>query len=72
MTPSDCEEVTLPTYTAWGNQPHKHAAASDTHLNPPAKIISLLLAKLGDFLTPGEIDIQSKMYGEAGEEWCNY
>uniref|UniRef100_A0A2C9KB19 HECT domain-containing protein n=1 Tax=Biomphalaria glabrata TaxID=6526 RepID=A0A2C9KB19_BIOGL len=46
----DCEEVELP---AWGQQLYSsHWSTAKPVSDPPAKIICLLLAKLGDFLVP--------------------
>ncbi|KAK6968629.1 E3 ubiquitin-protein ligase HECTD4 [Biomphalaria glabrata] len=48
----DCEEVELP---AWGQQLYSsHWSTAKPVSDPPAKIICLLLAKLGDFLVPGD------------------
>lgn len=47
MSTTDCEKVTLPS---WG----QHLYSDYTHNAQPARIVRLLLAKLGDFLVPGE------------------
>ncbi|CAG5121382.1 unnamed protein product, partial [Candidula unifasciata] len=52
MNTVDCEEVELP---AWGQQLYSsHWSSAQPVSDPPAKIICLLLAKLGDFLVPGD------------------
>ncbi|KAK3804042.1 hypothetical protein RRG08_062412 [Elysia crispata] len=52
MNTVDCEEVELP---AWGQQLYQaHWSSAQPVSDPPAKIICLLLAKLGDFLVPGD------------------
>jgi len=50
MTTDDCNRVELP---AWG-QEFSFTCSSDQQENKELKISSLLLAKLGDFLVPGE------------------
>ncbi|XP_059171920.1 probable E3 ubiquitin-protein ligase HECTD4 isoform X2 [Physella acuta] len=52
MDCEDCKEVELP---AWGQQLYSsHWSTAKPVSDPPAKIICLLLAKLGDFLVPGD------------------
>ncbi|ESO97623.1 hypothetical protein LOTGIDRAFT_228255 [Lottia gigantea] len=52
MSPTDCGNVELP---AWGQHVStSHWSNSQPVDDPPAKIVSLLLAKLGDFLVPGD------------------
>ncbi|XP_055995500.1 probable E3 ubiquitin-protein ligase HECTD4 isoform X2 [Ostrea edulis] len=52
MNTADCELVELPV---WGQHlTTTHWNTSEPITDPPAKIVSLLLAKLGDFLVPGD------------------
>ena len=58
MNGSDCEKVLLP---AWGQDiytqcgpPAAKPENNDDDDDMPAKIASLLLAKLGDFMVPGQ------------------
>ncbi|GFO01128.1 HECT domain-containing e3 ubiquitin protein ligase 4 [Plakobranchus ocellatus] len=52
MNTVDCEEVELP---AWGQQLYQsHWSSVQPVSDPPARIICLFLAKLGDFLVPGD------------------
>ncbi|OWF52164.1 E3 ubiquitin-protein ligase HECTD4 [Mizuhopecten yessoensis] len=52
MSTLDCETVELP---AWGQHLYSsHWSTAKSISDPPAKIVSLLLAKLGDFLVPGD------------------
>ncbi|XP_055958013.1 probable E3 ubiquitin-protein ligase HECTD4 [Patella vulgata] len=52
MSPTDCANVELP---AWGQHlTSGHWSNAQPVDDPPAKIVSLLLAKLGDFLVPGD------------------
>lgn len=52
MNTADCEQVELPV---WGQHlTNTHWNTSEPITDPPAKIVSLLLAKLGDFLVPGK------------------
>lgn len=52
MSTDDCEYLELPS---WGQHMHStHWSNADSISDPPAKIVSLLLAKLGDFLVPGK------------------
>ncbi|XP_062590799.1 probable E3 ubiquitin-protein ligase HECTD4 isoform X2 [Saccostrea cucullata] len=52
MNTADCELVELPV---WGQHlTTTHWNTSEPISDPPAKIVSLLLAKLGDFLVPGD------------------
>lgn len=52
MNTADCEQVELPV---WGQHlTSTHWNTSEPITDPPAKIVSLLLAKLGDFLVPGK------------------
>ncbi|KAL3856755.1 hypothetical protein ACJMK2_011476 [Sinanodonta woodiana] len=49
----DCESVKLPV---WGQHvSSSYWSSAQPVSDPPARIISLLLAKLGDFLVPGDI-----------------
>ncbi|XP_052243277.1 probable E3 ubiquitin-protein ligase HECTD4 isoform X2 [Dreissena polymorpha] len=51
MDAIECERVELPT---WGHMPlSSHWSTSKPISDPAAKIVSLLLARLGDFLVPG-------------------
>lgn len=51
MSTDDCEYVELPS---WGQHMHSsHWNNAESISDPAAKIVSLLLAKLGDFLVPG-------------------
>ncbi|XP_077866440.1 putative E3 ubiquitin-protein ligase HECTD4 [Saccoglossus kowalevskii] len=50
MTAEDCESVTLPS---WGQEVSMLAGEDEMLSDPPAKICSLLLAKLGDYVVPG-------------------
>ena len=50
MSTENCDKVELP---AWGQQLHLVFAADMDTYEKPLKIVSLLLAKLGDFLVPG-------------------
>ncbi|KAL8604631.1 hypothetical protein ACOMHN_013411 [Nucella lapillus] len=52
MSTSDCAQVALP---AWGQHLYAaHWSCAQPVSDPPARIISLLLAKLGDLLVPGD------------------
>ncbi|KAJ8312853.1 hypothetical protein KUTeg_010226 [Tegillarca granosa] len=54
MNTLDCEAVELPS---WGQHLYSsHWSGAEPISDPPAKIASLLLAKLGDFLVPGNSD----------------
>ena len=51
MSTTDCAQVVLP---AWGQHLYAaHWSSAQPVSDPPARIISLLLAKLGDLLVPG-------------------
>ena len=51
MNTDDCASVELPT---WGQHLYSsHWNTTESISDPPAKIVSLLLAKLGDFLVTG-------------------
>jgi len=51
MDAQDCEQVELPN---WGQGLFaSHWSTTKPISDPPAKIVSLLLARLGDFLVPG-------------------
>ncbi|XP_063396384.1 probable E3 ubiquitin-protein ligase HECTD4 [Mytilus trossulus] len=52
MSTDDCDYLELPS---WGQHMHSsHWSTAESISDPPAKIVSLLLAKLGDFLVPGD------------------
>jgi hypothetical protein len=52
MSTGDCAQVVLPT---WGQHLYAaHWSSAQPVSDPPARIISLLLAKLGDLLVPGK------------------
>ncbi|XP_025090246.1 probable E3 ubiquitin-protein ligase HECTD4 isoform X2 [Pomacea canaliculata] len=52
MSTNDCAQVILP---AWGQHLYtSHWSSAQPVSDPPARIISLLLAKLGDLLVPGD------------------
>ncbi|KAK7506010.1 hypothetical protein BaRGS_00002732 [Batillaria attramentaria] len=52
MSTNDCAQVVLP---AWGQHLYAaHWSSAQPVSDPPARIISLLLAKLGDLLVPGD------------------
>ncbi|KAK7087914.1 probable E3 ubiquitin-protein ligase HECTD4 isoform X2 [Littorina saxatilis] len=52
MSTVDCAQVVLP---AWGQHLYAaHWSSAQPVSDPPARIISLLLAKLGDLLVPGD------------------
>ncbi|XP_033101041.1 probable E3 ubiquitin-protein ligase HECTD4 [Anneissia japonica] len=50
MNAEDCEKVELPP---WGQDVPSFGSQEDALADPPAKIASLLLAKLGDYIVPG-------------------
>ena len=50
MEAVDCEQVELPN---WGHGGTAHWSSTQPISDPPARIVSLLLARLGDFLVPG-------------------
>ncbi|XP_053376531.1 probable E3 ubiquitin-protein ligase HECTD4 [Mercenaria mercenaria] len=53
MDAVDCEQVELPN---WGHSlVSSHWSTTKPISDPPAKIVSLLLARLGDFLVPGDV-----------------
>lgn len=55
MDAVDCEQVDLPN---WGHSlVSSHWSTSKPISDPPAKIVSLLLARLGDFLVPGRVAV---------------
>ena len=49
MSAEDCESVMLPS---WGQEVSSLGGEGEL-MDPPAKIASLLLAKLGDYVVPG-------------------
>ncbi|KAK3084084.1 hypothetical protein FSP39_007865 [Pinctada imbricata] len=52
MNTDDCDAVELPT---WGQHLYNsHWSTSESISDPPARIVSLLLAKLGDFMVTGD------------------
>ncbi|XP_071946536.1 probable E3 ubiquitin-protein ligase HECTD4 isoform X2 [Antedon mediterranea] len=50
MNADDCEKVELPP---WGQDVTSFGGQDEALSDPPAKIASLLLAKLGDYIVPG-------------------
>ncbi len=55
MSAESCERVELPSWGAdiYASYPHSSLPEDDESAVKSTKIASLLLAKLGDFLTPG-------------------
>ena len=51
MSAEDCESVMLPS---WGQEVSSLGGEGQQLMDPPAKIASLLLAKLGDYVVPGK------------------
>ena len=52
MSAEDCDKVELPT---WGQEVAGSLGSESQLSHKPFKIVSLLLAKLGDFLVPGSV-----------------
>ena len=63
MSSDDCEKIELP---AWGQEIHETIKGTEDG-SKPVMIASLLLAKLGDYLTPGQFDL---LFCKINNELC--